>query len=111
VTNSKIKKIEGVGPEAAVDVDPDTGSKQSSLPYRCDLLPARAILSVSTVLAHGANKYGEFNWVPISVKSHINHALTHVFAFLAGDESDDHLSHAACRLIMALERHLSDSHP
>lgn len=55
------------------------------------------------VLAPGAVKYGEDNWRKIPAKDHLNHALTHVFAFLAGDGQDDHLEHAACRMMMALE--------
>ena len=53
--------IEGVGPEAATTTN-DKGGKQSALPYRCDLLPAQALLAIANVLHHGAVKYGPDNW-------------------------------------------------
>ena len=39
---------------------------------------------------------------------HLNKALIHIAAFLAGDTQDDHIGHACCRLQMALEKHLSE---
>ena len=40
---------------------------------------------------------------PVTVVDHLNKALIHVMAHQAGDTSDDHLGHAAGRLMMALE--------
>lgn len=97
-----MSKLHGVGPDTATVVN-EVGAKQSNVPYRCDLLPAQAILAVANVLHEGAKKYGPENWRGIPVNDHINHAMTHYLAFLAGDTSDDHLSHAACRALMALE--------
>lgn len=94
--------VEGVGPDAPTIVN-EAGGKQSVSQYRTDLLPPRALLSIAKVLKHGADKYGDDNWRKIRRKDHINHALTHLFALLAGDAQDDHLEHAACRVLMALE--------
>lgn len=94
--------IAGVGPDAPT-VTNDAGGKQSAVPYRCDLLPPRALLDVAAVLKGGADRYGDDNWRAIGRRDHLNHALTHVYAYLAGDRSDDHLSHAACRLLFAME--------
>lgn len=98
--------IEGVGKDAPVTVNA-AGGKQSHCPYRVDLFPPRAALAVSAVLKHGADKYGENNWHLITVGENLNHALTHIFAFLAGDGSDDHLEHAACRVLFALDQKLA----
>lgn len=95
--------VQGVGPDAPTVVN-DKGGKQSASPFRCDLLPANATLAVAKVLAYGAAKYGDNNWRAIPLQDHLNHVLTHILAYLAGDESDDHLEHAACRMIMALEK-------
>src|SRR4051812_9165295 len=97
--------VEGVGTDAPI-VANERGGKQSHAPYRCDLLPPLAVLAVAKVLAHGAAKYGPHNWHAIPVADHINHAMTHVYAWLAGDKSDDHLGHAACRIVMALDQEL-----
>lgn len=98
-----LQAIKGVGPDAPTVVN-EAGAKQSHLPYRCDLLPARAVLAVAEVLEQGARKYGADNWRGIPEADHVNHALAHLFARLAGDASDDHLEHAACRLLMALDK-------
>ena len=94
--------VPGVGPSEPVEVN-EVGGRQSAVPYRCDLLPPHATLAVAGVLKSGAEKYGPTNWHNIPVADHLNHLLVHVFAYLAGDRQDDHLAHAACRALMALE--------
>jgi hypothetical protein len=59
------------------------------------------------VLAAGATKYGENNWHLIPAAENVNHALTHLIARQAGDASDEHLEHAACRILFALDQVLS----
>ncbi len=54
-------------------------------------------------MGEGAEKYEAWNWLRIDVPDHINHALTHLYAYLSGDTSENHLAHAACRVHMALE--------
>ena len=97
-----MKDIPGVGPDAPTIVN-DKGAKQSASPYRSDLLPPRALLEVAAILKTGAEKYGDNNWRAIPQHEHISHALTHLLCHQAGDTQDDHLGHAACRLLMALE--------
>lgn len=98
--------VEGVGRDAPTEVN-EHGGKQSACPYRCDLLPGHALLAVAKVLKHGADKYGADNWHAITAAENLNHALTHLLAMRAGDESDDHLEHAACRILFALDQVLS----
>jgi hypothetical protein len=95
--------IDGMAPNAPIQTN-DKGARQSAIPFRCDLLPARAILAVSRVLKHGADTYPDpDNWRRIPRVDHVNHALAHLFAHGAGDDSGDHLEHATCRLLFALE--------
>jgi len=94
--------VKQLGPEAPIQVN-ERGGQQSAIPVRCDLLPPKAILEVAATLAPAAIKYGEDNWRKIPRKDHLNHALAHIFAHLAGDDADDHLNHAACRLLFAME--------
>lgn len=98
--------IAGVGPDAPISVN-EAGAKQSHSPYRVDLIPPLALLDVAAILEHGARKYGENNWRGIPVNDHLNHALVHIFAHLSGDTQDNHLGHAACRLLMAKEQELT----
>lgn len=101
----KTEVIAGVGPDAPV-VENEHGAKQSQSPYRMDLIDAKALLKIAQVHKQGGDKYGDTNWHNIPVNDHINHALVHIYAHLAKDASDEHLAHAATRMIFALALHL-----
>jgi len=89
-----------LSPDAGI-VTNEAGGKQSDPGTACHLLDGQAMLELARVLAYGAEKYDRDNWRLIDEESHINHALTHLFAYLGGDTQDDHLEHALCRLMMA----------
>jgi hypothetical protein len=79
-----------------------TGVKRSALNVRYDLLTPVGLRRVAEAAHEGAVKYGEFNCekgLPISV--YLNHALNHIFLYLGGDRSEDHLGHAAWGLLFA----------
>jgi hypothetical protein len=95
----RMNTIAGVGADAPMEVKPN-GAKQSSTPYRLDLIDARAWLRLGAILAEGAEKYGVDNWRGLSAADHANHLLIHIEAYLAGDRSDDHLGHALARSMM-----------
>ncbi len=94
-------QITGLGPDAEIVVN-EKGAGQSALPYRFDLIDGAALFKMAEVLDTGAKKYGAGNWKDISVNDNLNHLLAHVYAYLAGDRSDDHLSHVLCRATFAL---------
>ena len=77
------------------------GGKQSYIPTRFDLFDGNAMFAMAAVLHEGAEKYGEDNWRNIDINDHLNHLLMHTFAYLKGDDSDDHLSHIMCRAMFA----------
>lgn len=90
-----------LSPDAPIVTNAQGGS-QSQLDLRFDLLDTKAMFRLASILNYGANKYGDNNWRNIPTRDHINHALTHIFAYLQNDQQDDHLGHAFCRLMMAL---------
>lgn len=92
--------IAGVGKDAPTVVN-EKGGKQSKVLYRFDLLDPQAMFKMTEVLGEGAEKYGDFNWRNVSVRDHLNHLIAHTYAYLAGDTSDDHLSHIMCRAMFA----------
>lgn len=92
--------VEGVA--SAEKVINELGGLQSKLDYRFDLIDTKAIFALANVLHHGEVEYGKDNWRKIDVESHLNHATSHIYAYLAGDKQDEHLSHALCRLMMAI---------
>lgn len=98
--------ILGVSPDAPV-VENENGGKQSDSPYAFHLLPTSSIFAAAEVVKVGAEKYGEKfgdrNYTKIPTEEHVNHAIAHLYAYLAGDKSDDHLSHAICRTMFAYD--------
>lgn len=99
--------IQGVGKNEPTVVN-EKGGKQSKVHYRFDLVDPLAMFEMCRVLREGAEKYGEWNWRNIPVHDHLNHLLIHVYAYLAGDTQDDHLSHALCRAMFALAVDLAE---
>jgi hypothetical protein len=99
--------IEGVGRDVPIETLPG-GGKQSVAPARLDLIDGEAIIELGKVLQGGAKDHGEENWRLIPVRSHLNKALIHIFAWIAGDRQDDHLEHAFCRLMFAVSVNKKD---
>lgn len=96
----------GVMPDAPVETNA-RGGKQSSSPYAFELLPITSMFAAAKVAREGATKYGETfgdrNYTKIPSTDHINHAIAHLYAHLAGDTSDEHLAHAIVRLLFAYD--------
>ena len=88
----------------------DQGGRQHARPYRMQAIPPKAILEVGKVryIGHETLGYEDDNYKKIDKEDHIGRALTHLFAYLSGDTSNEHLSHAACRILFALEMEIED---
>jgi hypothetical protein len=79
----------------------ERGGSQSLIEVRFDLIDGAALFEMAKVLHTGAVKYGENNWRKIDVPDHLNHLIMHAYAWLAGDHTDEHLSHIMCRSMFA----------
>lgn len=78
----------------------DTGAVRDDLEPRYDLMSPYALKRLALTYAEGAKKYGDGNWLRgIPIDNLINHALHHIFAFMRGDQSEDHLAHAAWNIL------------
>ena len=61
----------------------------------------KQLLTIAEVLKTGTDRYEPNNWRLIGQEEHLNHAIVHIMAHLQGDNQDDHIAHALCRLYMA----------
>lgn len=98
----------------------DATGIQHDIGTRFDLIPPLALREIAKVLNYGATRYNdpERPWRStidkIDTYSHINHALDHVNnaltlrEYTTGDSLVEELSHAACRILAALEQVLDE---
>jgi hypothetical protein len=92
----------------------DQGGKQSYQPGAFELLPPIAVTEVAKVLEHGAAKYEAWNWTAIPSHMHLRSAMGHLFSFIAGDKTEggdsfNHLTHAATRILFAVEMYARET--
>ena len=88
----------------------EKGGKQSKIVGAFTIIPGSALRVLASVFGEGARKYARNNWRLIPLDSHLNHAMNHIAAYLESQETgighraeeEDHLSHAFCRLAMAV---------
>lgn len=81
-----------------------TGAKRSSDAdsERWDLITPIGLKRVAEAYHEGAVKYGDTNWEKgFPVSGLLNHAIRHIFLYLSGDRSEDHLGHASWNLLAA----------
>lgn len=85
------------------------GGKQHKVNERCEALFFRSILKVAELRAHAhdVDGYEDDNYQLIPPKENVGRAFRHICEWYAGNaedgDVDDHLVHAACRIMMALE--------
>ena len=63
---------------------------------------ARAFAAVTRVMREGAVKHPDNDWVRRTPEYHVARAEEHLRLLYEGAQQQDHLSHAATRLLMAL---------
>jgi hypothetical protein len=67
---------------------------------RFDLITPIGLRRLAETCAEGAKKYGDRNWlrgIPASVM--LNHAIRHIYLWLEGDRTEDHLAHASWNIL------------
>lgn len=101
-----VAQVGGMGPDAPV-LEGENGAKQSAIPIVFTTMPLRALWELAKLQKYGDDKYGPHNWRGIPEDQHLDHAFAHLLSYQLGDLTDDHLLHAAWRLVAALELRLT----
>jgi len=74
------------------------------IPFAYHLLPVRGVAKVAAVMRCGERKGRSPNeWRTVKVREHLNHAISHILAYLSGRNKEHHLANAGCRILMALD--------
>jgi Domain of unknown function (DUF5664) len=81
------------------------GGKQTAIKTAFHLIPSIVLFKIAETLHQGSLKYETDNWKLIPIDIHLGRSVQHIYAFLGGDTTEDHLSHALCRLIFAAAMH------
>jgi len=67
---------------------------------RFDLITPIGLRRLAETCAEGAAKYGDHNWEKgMPASQMINHAIRHIYLWLQGDDTEDHLSHSVFNLM------------
>lgn len=83
----------------------DTGAVRSADrdEERWDLISPIGLKALARTYAEGAAKFGDANWENgMPVTDLLNHGIAHIYAFLSGDRTEDHLAHAAWNVLGAI---------
>lgn len=83
------------------DIFPQEKEKDECRYYLRSGLPG-ALLEVAEVLTSGAAKHPNETWRDIPAEEHLARAMRHILKYCDGDRLEEHLSHIACRALMAL---------
>lgn len=77
---------------------------------RFDLITPVGLRRLAETYREGADKYGANNWKRgLPASDTLNHAIRHVYLWLSGDTSEDHLAHAAWGLLTVM--HFEETRP
>ena len=71
------------------------------IPFAYHLVPLEGLAKVAAVMKAGEDRGN--GWKEIPIEEHINHAISHIVAYLKGKHASHHLANAGCRILMALD--------
>jgi hypothetical protein len=100
-----------VPPQEGLTTFPSGAVRSADVDHlRYDLITPVGLRRLAQTCAEGAAKYGDHNWVKgIPQSQMLSHAINHLSRYLDGDDSEDHLAHAAWNILGAC--HMEEKKP
>ena len=82
------------------------------IPFAYHLVPVEGLAKMAAVMRKGelVGKPDE-GWREVPPMEQVNHAISHLMAYVAGRHEEHHLANAACRALMALDLDRKERHP
>lgn len=83
----------------------ETGAKRSTDAdsVRYDAIPTGGLERLAKTCAEGIEKYGKDNWKKgLPADDVVNHVIRHIYLWIEGDRTEDHLAHAAWGLFVVM---------
>jgi hypothetical protein len=94
--------VEAVDPVPRVEFETGAVRGTDAGSVRYDLITPIGLKAVAEAYAEGVRKFGAYNAEKgIPVLDLINHAIRHLYLYLSGDRSEDHLGHTGWNVLMA----------
>jgi len=93
-------------------MDPAYNNKVCFIPFAYHLLPMEGLAKVAAVMRKGERTgRGNDDWRAVGIKEQLNHAMSHIIAYLSGRNKEHHLANAGCRILMALDMDITEKLP
>jgi hypothetical protein len=69
-----------------------------------------ALKEIASLMVEGSQTHREGEWREHAPQFHIGRAIEHLRLWREGDQRQDHILHAACRLLMAVSQRSRQAH-
>jgi len=97
------------GPDEETKEMKSSGAIQNYVEESFEIIPRPTISAIARTMKEGLEKYGYRNYMGIPKEEHIGRAIRHMYAYLDGDTTEEHLAHAITRLGFAVEmKHIEE---
>lgn len=81
----------------------ENGATQTKVAEGYEYIPVPALEALARTMKYGGEKYGRKNHLKISCEENLGRAVRHVYKYLDGDTTEEHLDHAISRMAMAID--------
>jgi hypothetical protein len=88
--------------------DKEQTTPRASEPFAYELLDPKALMVLANVVQYGADKYWKDSWRGLTIPNCIRHMLGHLYKFMIGDKTENHLGHMLCNAFFIVGLYYQD---